>query len=83
MTDCEVVSTTSSRGSLSREKGRFETSKKQPGGLAAAQPRPQTLSNLYCEIKTAAGCGLFTSVRYDELAGQGQGSDRVLANQRG
>lgn len=56
---------------------------KQPGGLAAAQPRPQTLRNLYCEIRCAAGCGLFTSVRYDEFAGQGQGSDGVLANQRG
>lgn len=39
------------------------TSNKHHGDLAAVQPQPQTLNNIYCEMKSAAGCGLFTSVR--------------------
>lgn len=32
-------------------------------GDVAALPQPQSLNNNSCETKSAAGCGLFTSVR--------------------
>lgn len=104
VTDCEVVSTTSSRGSVSnkrsktREGGYFGRANNSytdgwsywssAGRLVGAAGRRNLNNDIaYSDHNLPLGhrlmtlCPSFTSVGYDELAGQGQGGDWVLANQ--